>query len=101
MKAIDIIKNMIQDSSLAECAGLVSWDGSLPVKDWLKQTFGDFRIKAGTIEKDAIYLIVWECSASKIYPFDINHPCDVVIVRNNAEKFDADDREVWFWKVED
>lgn len=101
MKAIEIIKKMILNSDLAEYGGLVRWEGECLVKDWLKQMFGDFRIKAGTLEKDTIYFTLWECDESKISPFNEEYPCDVVIVRNDAEKYGADDREVWLWKVEE
>lgn len=90
---------MVYDSALAECAQMHTYYGEGTVNDWLSSVFGDFRVKEGEIEEGS-YLVLWQCDANRFYPFDAENPCDVVLVRNNEDAYDSDDREVWLWRIE-
>lgn len=99
MKAIEIIRAMVYDSALAECADLATYSGFNAPKVWVESYFVDFRLKRGDIT-EGIYLVLWQCDANRFYPFDAENPCDVVLVRNNAEQYEEDDREVWLYKID-
>lgn len=101
MKAIEIIQAMVYDSALAECAQVHTYHGPdyATVNDWLSAVFGDFRIKEGELEMSD-YLVLWSVDSNRFYPFGVDETPDVVLVRNNAEQYEEDDREVWLYKID-
>ena len=101
MKAIEIIKAMVYDSALAECAQVHNYPGPdyATADDWMSVMFGDFRIKEGELE-EGDYLALWSVDSNRFYPFGVEEAPDVVLVRNSAEQYDEDDREVWLYKID-
>lgn len=104
MKALDIIKAMSHDSTLAEYSQVSQFDPDLHVEGleveaWIAGLFGDFRLKAGRIERGT-YLSVWQVDLDRVSPFgELNAP-DVILERNRPEVYEKDDREVWLWRIE-
>ena len=100
MKAIEIIKAMCYDSTLAECAQVQTYYGPdyATVNDWLSAVFGDFRIKCGEMEIGD-YLVLWQVDSNRFYPFGVKETQDVVLIRKNEEDYPEDDREVWLYKI--
>lgn len=71
MKAIDIIKRMVQDPMVAEKAIVVkydSWNGTHPVREWCKDQFGAELVRAGQF-KEGQYLAIYEVDGNDTYPF--------------------------------
>ena len=100
MKALEIIKAMSYDSTLAEYSQVNEFDPTFQeVESWIASVFGDFRLKAGRIERGT-YLSVWQVDLERVSPFgELNAP-DVILERNRAKVYEKDDREVWLWRIE-
>lgn len=100
MEALDIIKAMSYDSTLAEYSQVDEFDPEFrDVESWISGVFGDFRLKAGRIER-GVYLSVWQADLERVSPFGENNTPDIILERNRPEVYDKDDREVWLWRIE-
>lgn len=101
MKAFEFLKAMVYDSALAECAQIHTYHGPewATAEDWIAAQFGDFRIKEGELEVSD-YLVLWQVDSNRFYPFGVEETPDVVLVRNDAEQYEEDDREVWLFKID-
>ncbi len=100
MKAIDLIRAMVADASIAEHGQVHGWPGVdyMSVELWVSNCFGDFRVKSGEVE-EGDYLVLWQCDSNYFYPFNANYAPDVVLERVNTDEADADDQEVWLYKI--
>ena len=101
MKAIELIRAMVADASIAEHAQVHRWPGAdyMSVERWLSNCFGDFRIKSGEVE-ECDYLVLWQCDSNYFYPFNANYAPDVVLERIEPELVATDDQEVWLYKID-
>lgn len=101
MEALEIIKAMSYDSTLAEYSHVSEFDPDLQVEveAWITNVFGDFRLKAGRIERGT-YLSVWQVDLERVSPFGERNAPDVILERNRPEVYEKDDREVWLWRIE-
>lgn len=108
MKAIDIIRAMIKDPSLAEHSNLDTMHEDWKPEDFIKTFFGeDFFVLCGHLIPGE-WLSVWSADADAISPFQMNNTPDVVLERegpfineDGKETYPANDRQIYLWKVED
>lgn len=104
MEALDIIKAMSYDSTLAEYSQVDEFHPTyevegLEVQSWFTRIFGDFHLKAGRLV-EGTYLSVWQVDLERVSPFGENNAPDVILERNRPEVYEKDDREVWLWRIE-
>lgn len=93
MEAKIIIKAMIYDSNLAECATTARYDkGIQTVNQFVRMQFGDYQVEEGEIT-DGEYLVVFADDENSVYPFNVQHRPEVVLK-------DIMDSEIWLWKIE-
>ena len=102
MKAIDIIKRMVQDPMVAEKAIVVeydSWNGTHSVRAWCKEQFGAEPVSAGRL-KEGQYLAIYEVDGNDTYPLQYHFEPEITLRRIDPEQYPEDDRLIWLWRIE-
>ncbi len=99
MKAIDIIDAMCFDPELAESSSIWKFGEDDTVTSWIKRIFGDYHIKEGVM-LPGYYLTAWQFDALDL-PFKAHNEPDVTFTRDNPDESDADDQEIYLWRVEE
>lgn len=102
MKAIDIIKRIVQDPTVAEKALVVeydSWNGTHSVREWCKETFDAEPVSAGRV-REGQYLSIYQVDGDDTYPFQHHFEPEIILKRIDAESYPEDDRFIWLWKIE-
>ena len=92
MKAKDIVAAMTYDSALAAHGQVWAYDGR-PVDGWILGIFGEFKIEQGEIKRGT-YLSVYSECGNDIYPFQVNHKPEVVLVYTDGIT------RVWLWRID-
>ena len=91
MKAIDLLREMINDADLAEHGDLLPISADHTITKWFGE---DAKLVAGSITIDqfeSTYYVQWE-SVDKTYGFPAQHPADAVI-RTETDT-------IYLWRIE-
>lgn len=99
MKATDIIDAMCYDSALAEYGNVWNFFTYSDTHKLIEDYFGDFELAMGELTPGK-YFLVWEANGNDVYPFQVEHPAEVILQRNNPQDYDEFDRQIWLWKIE-
>lgn len=100
MKAIDIIDAMTLDSEVAESSFLWRFYEEDSVKEWSNRIFGRYHhVKDGEL-KPGTYLAIFQFDGIGL-PFVSNNTPDVTLVRDDPDEADADDQEIYLWRIEE
>lgn len=99
MKALEIIEAMCYDSTLAEKAQVVKYDGQFSVCQWFDAHFGAKIVTSDMIKDGDQFLCVYDCDMEDVFPFSKNVP-DFILERYNPQDYPENDRRINLWRIE-